>query len=56
MRALALELTNLRLGLVEPWLAGGKPATPARVDRDRPDGAGADGRTLAPDRADAVGA
>lgn len=32
-RALALELTNLRLGLVEPWLASGKPATAARSSR-----------------------
>ena len=33
MRALALELTNLRLGMVEPWLARGKAATPARSSR-----------------------
>jgi hypothetical protein len=30
MRVLALELTNLRLGMIEPWLARGKMATPAR--------------------------
>jgi hypothetical protein len=30
MRVLALELTNLRLGMIEPWLARGKTATPAR--------------------------
>jgi hypothetical protein len=30
MRRLALELTNLRLGMIEPWLARGKMATPAR--------------------------
>jgi hypothetical protein len=29
-RALALELTNLRLGLAEPWLAPGKPAVAAQ--------------------------
>jgi hypothetical protein len=33
MRCLALELTNLRLGMVEPWLAGGKAAAPARSSR-----------------------
>jgi hypothetical protein len=32
-RALALELTNLRLGLVEPWLAAGRKATAARSSR-----------------------
>jgi hypothetical protein len=32
-RALALELTNLRLGLVEPWLAAGRAATAARSSR-----------------------
>jgi hypothetical protein len=32
-RTLALELTNLRLGLVEPWLAGGRKATAARSSR-----------------------
>jgi hypothetical protein len=32
-RALALELTNLRLGLVEPWLAAGRKATTARSSR-----------------------
>jgi hypothetical protein len=30
MRCLALELTNLRLGMVEPWLARGKTATAVR--------------------------
>ena len=29
-RALALELTNLRIGLIEPWLASGKLITAAR--------------------------
>gem|GEM_PF-1685221 len=29
-RALALELTNLRIGLIEPWLASGKFITAAR--------------------------
>lgn len=29
-RVLALELTNLRLGMVEPWLAGGRAATAAQ--------------------------
>ncbi|MBA3483489.1 MAG: hypothetical protein H0T51_16900, partial [Pirellulales bacterium] len=29
LRSLALELTNLRLGLAEPWLAAGKMATAA---------------------------
>jgi hypothetical protein len=29
-RALALELTNLRLGMVEPWLDGGRAATAAQ--------------------------
>ncbi|HYO25908.1 MAG TPA: hypothetical protein VEQ85_13275, partial [Lacipirellulaceae bacterium] len=33
MRALALVLTNLRLGMIEPWLAGGKLATPAMSSR-----------------------
>lgn len=33
LRALALELTNLRLGLAEPWLAAGKMATAARSTR-----------------------
>ncbi len=33
LRALALELTNLRLGLAEPWLAAGKSATAARSTR-----------------------
>ncbi len=33
MRALALELTNLRLGMVEPWLAGGKAVTAAKSSR-----------------------
>ncbi|HMO87191.1 MAG TPA: hypothetical protein PKC18_19960, partial [Lacipirellulaceae bacterium] len=32
-RALALELTNLRLGMVEPWLAAGKAVTAARASR-----------------------
>ncbi|MCA9259084.1 MAG: hypothetical protein KDA61_07785 [Planctomycetales bacterium] len=32
-RSLALQLTNLRLGLIEPWLAGGKPTTPAKCSR-----------------------
>jgi hypothetical protein len=30
IRALALELTNLRLGLVEPWIAASKPPVAAR--------------------------
>ncbi|WP_145431994.1 hypothetical protein [Lacipirellula limnantheis] len=33
LRGLALELTNLRLGLAEPWLAGGKSATVAQSSR-----------------------
>jgi hypothetical protein len=33
IRGLALELTNLRLGLAEPWLAGGKSATVAHSSR-----------------------
>ena len=33
LRALALELTNLRLGLAEPWLAAGKTATAVRSTR-----------------------
>jgi hypothetical protein len=33
LRSLALELTNLRLGLAEPWLAGGKSATVAHSSR-----------------------
>ncbi|HEX6963781.1 MAG TPA: hypothetical protein VF175_18075, partial [Lacipirellula sp.] len=33
LRALALELTNLRLGLAEPWLSTGKKATAARSTR-----------------------
>jgi hypothetical protein len=33
-RALGLELANLRLGMIEPWLAGGKAATPAKSSRD----------------------
>ena len=33
LRSLALELTNLRLGLAEPWLAGGKSATVAQCSR-----------------------
>jgi hypothetical protein len=33
IRGLALELTNLRLGLAEPWLAGGKSATVAQSNR-----------------------
>ena len=33
MRALALELTNLRLGLIEPWLSRGKAAAPARTSQ-----------------------
>jgi hypothetical protein len=32
-RALAIELTNLRLGLVEPWLAAGRAASAARSSR-----------------------
>jgi hypothetical protein len=35
MRALALELTNLRLGLADPWLAAGK--TPAAAASNRSD-------------------
>ena len=34
IRGLALELTNLRLGLAEPWLAGGKSATVAHSNRN----------------------
>ena len=34
MRLLAVELTNLRLGLVQPWLAAGKSAGAARSNRD----------------------
>ena len=34
MRAAALELTNLRLGMIEPWLSGGKAASPARSTAD----------------------
>ncbi|BBO32047.1 hypothetical protein PLANPX_1659 [Lacipirellula parvula] len=33
IRSLALELTNLRLGLAEPWLAGGKSVTVAQSSR-----------------------
>ncbi len=33
IRGLALELTNLRLGLAEPWLAGGKSVTVAQSSR-----------------------
>jgi hypothetical protein len=33
MRALALELTNLRLGMVEPWLARGKSVTVAKASQ-----------------------
>ena len=33
LRSLTLELTNLRLGLAEPWLAAGKMATAARSTR-----------------------
>jgi hypothetical protein len=33
MRALALELTNLRLGLAEPWLAAGRIGTAANSTR-----------------------
>src|SRR5262249_41270644 len=32
-RALALELTNLRLGMAEPWLSSGKRPTGARSSR-----------------------
>jgi hypothetical protein len=34
LRCLALELTNLRLGLAEPWLAGGKSVTVAQSSRN----------------------
>ena len=34
IRGLALELTNLRLGLAEPWLAGGKSVTVAQSTRN----------------------
>jgi hypothetical protein len=34
IRCLALELTNLRLGLAEPWLAGGKSVTVAQSTRN----------------------
>ena len=34
MRSLALELTNLRLGLVQPWLAAGKSSAAVRSNRD----------------------
>ncbi len=33
MRSLALELVNLRLGLIEPWLARGKAATSVHSSR-----------------------
>lgn len=33
MRSLALELSNLRLGLIEPWLARGKVATSVHSSR-----------------------
>ena len=33
IRCLAMELTNLRLGLAEPWLSAGKSITPAETTR-----------------------